>query len=244
MNTRLLPLANKIIKRLVAGGSSVDAAKELYDGKDYLEAYSHDTDINVESDPRSAIGGMWEELGRLQFKFLVDKGLQPHHKLLDIGCGSLRGGRYFIRYLQTGNYSGMDISSKAIEHGKQLVQQEALSDKNPRLLVSKNKDLKFREFAGETFDYVLAQSVFTHLKPEHIQECFENIGQIMHGHSVFYFTHFLSDEHKQISNKGFCFCQPLSFFESLAQQQGFKLRDCSDQYNHPRKQRMIELMKK
>lgn len=39
---------------------------------------------------REKVGGLWEQLGSLQFEYLVRNGLEPHHFLLDIGCGSLR----------------------------------------------------------------------------------------------------------------------------------------------------------
>jgi hypothetical protein len=41
---------------------------------------------------RNYVGGMWEEIGKLQFDFLVQQGLKPSHCFLDIGCGSFRGG--------------------------------------------------------------------------------------------------------------------------------------------------------
>ena len=41
---------------------------------------------------REVIGGMWEELGRLQKRFLIEQGLKPDHRFLDMGCGSLRAG--------------------------------------------------------------------------------------------------------------------------------------------------------
>jgi hypothetical protein len=50
----------------------------------------------------------WEDVGRMQFEFLLREGLQPHHHLLDIGCGSFRGGRFVIDYLQEGHYFGID----------------------------------------------------------------------------------------------------------------------------------------
>ncbi len=52
----------------------------------YLEAYRSYTDRRAYSDPKRAIGGRWEEIGRLQFDFLVAEGLMPAHTLLDIGC--------------------------------------------------------------------------------------------------------------------------------------------------------------
>jgi hypothetical protein len=34
---------------------------------------------------REAVGGLWDELGVLQFDFLLSKGLEAHHKVLDLG---------------------------------------------------------------------------------------------------------------------------------------------------------------
>jgi hypothetical protein len=67
---------------------------------------------------RDYIGGMWEEIGRLQFNFLRQQGLTPSHCLLDIGCGALRGGVHFITYLEPGHYLGLDKE-------KTLILQEA-----------------------------------------------------------------------------------------------------------------------
>src|SRR5947209_178803 len=48
---------------------------------------------------RTFVGGEWDTIGKLQFDFIVRQGLEPRHVLLDIGCGALRGGRFFIEYL-------------------------------------------------------------------------------------------------------------------------------------------------
>ena len=216
--------------------------KRLYAQKEYLDAYSEHTDIRVKQDPHSAIGGLWETMGQLQFSFLVKHGLEPHHTILDIGCGTLRGGRHFIKYLNPGKYTGTDISSAAIEYAKTLVRQEGLSDKQPRLILTESKELTFEEFTGETFDYLLAQSVFTHLKHEHIEECFKYVGTIMKENSVFFFTFFEADRFVQRSRKNFSY--PFSFFETLSLQYGFEAQNYSDDYNHPTGQRMVKLTKK
>ena len=69
---------------------------------------------------RRAVGGMWEELGRLQLDFLVGQGLRPDHYFLDVGCGSLRGGVHFIRYLEAGHYYGFDRSPERLEAGRDV----------------------------------------------------------------------------------------------------------------------------
>lgn len=51
---------------------------------------------------RGSVGGLWEEMGQRQLEFLVEQGLGPCDDLLDVGCGSLRGGVHFIRYLEQG----------------------------------------------------------------------------------------------------------------------------------------------
>jgi hypothetical protein len=42
------------------------------------------------------------------FGLLTTIGLRQNHKLVDIGCGSLRIGRLLIPYLNVGNYSGIE----------------------------------------------------------------------------------------------------------------------------------------
>lgn len=243
MIRKLLSLFNKVIRLPLV--KKIDDKREerrrkevltLYKEKGYLDAYSEHTDIRVKRNSKEAVGGMWEKVGKHQFDFLVNNGLLPHHRLLDIGCGTLRGGRHFIKYLSAEKYTGIDISTKAIEYSKHFVEREGLSEKEPRLLVSRNKDLRFKEFDGEVFDYLLAQSVFTHLKPEHIEECFRYITRIMNQDSVFFFTFFEGLEFKQTSLKDFQY--PFSFFKSIADKYGFNLKDCSEDYKHPRGQHM------
>jgi SAM-dependent methyltransferase len=205
------------------------------EGKAFLDAYSEDTDRRVGEDPHRAVGGMWDEIGQLQFDYLRTHGLLPHHRMLDIGCGTLRGGRLFIRYLDPGHYAGIDISPKALDFAKALIEAEGLQEKAPHLKLNTNKNLKFDEFAGEKFDYVLAQSVFTHLLPEHIEECFAHLRAIMNQGATFCFTFkdAPSFEHK----KDFTFAYPVAFFEELGIKNALVVTHHKD-YPHPRGQSM------
>src|SRR5215472_262077 len=69
---------------------------------------------------RECVGGLWEEVGQLQLDFLVAQGLMPHHRLLDIGCGSLRGGVKLIRYLCAGHYAGIDLHESLLNAGYEI----------------------------------------------------------------------------------------------------------------------------
>jgi len=66
---------------------------------------------------REYIGGLWDEVGSLQFNFLCAQGLRPEHRLLDIACGSLRLGVRAIPYLETGHYLGLDKESGLVAAG-------------------------------------------------------------------------------------------------------------------------------
>lgn len=199
-------------------------------GGDYLADYRRHTDARVRRDPKSAIGGMWDEIGKLQIDFLVSEGLKPSHTLLDIGSGTLRGGRHFIRYLNEGNYTGTEMSGEAIEAARKLVEREALSDKHPTLIHVSDGNLRFDGLP--TFDFVLAQSVFTHLPKPLIEECFANIGKIM---GRFYFT-FLDPRLHTDTAKDFAY--PFDYFAELGERNGLAVENVSGRYPHPRGQKM------
>ncbi len=121
---------------------------------------------------RDIVGGRWEETGRIQMTLLIEAGLQPHHSLLDIGCGSLRLGCKAIPYLDQGHYWGTDLSAELMAKGRQT----ELADPtrlNPDHLV---QDANFR-FPGipATIDYAIAFAVFTHLPLSHLHHALTNI---------------------------------------------------------------------
>src|SRR5208282_4584116 len=74
---------------------------------------------------REFVGGMWDEIGALQFEFLKEQGLAPGHRLVDIGCGCLRGGVHFVPYLQKGGYCGIDLNASLIEAGRKELLKNA-----------------------------------------------------------------------------------------------------------------------
>jgi hypothetical protein len=57
----------------------------------------------------------FDEMGRHQYQFLLEQGLQPFHVLCDIGCGSLRAGRYFLEYLDKDHYLGLEGEQQLVD---------------------------------------------------------------------------------------------------------------------------------
>ncbi len=100
---------------------------------------------------RAYIGGLWEEIGSLQFNFLLAKGLRPEHYLLDIACGSLRLGVKAIPYLEPGHYLGIEKESGLLAAGlTNELDQHVRAQKQPRLEISET--FEFERF-GQRVDF-------------------------------------------------------------------------------------------
>jgi ubiquinone/menaquinone biosynthesis C-methylase UbiE len=136
---------------------------------------------------RELVGGLWEVLGTLQFEFLVRRGLVPGHRLVDVGCGALRGGVHFVRFLDPGNYYGIDINASLIDGGRRELEWAGLADKAPHLRISDKFELGA---FGTTFDCALAVSVFTHLPMNHIVRCLVEVRKVLRPQARFYASYF------------------------------------------------------
>jgi SAM-dependent methyltransferase len=108
--------------------------------------------------------GFWNELQRYHLEILTRNGLKPEHKLLDVGCGPLLGGIAFIRYLNAGNYAGLDISPASVEAGEEQIKKYGLGAKKPRVFVS--SDFGEKELGSERFDFIWASQMLYYFNDE------------------------------------------------------------------------------
>lgn len=128
----------------------------------------------------------YDLLGALQFTLLTSAGLRADHKLVDIGCGSLRAGKMLIPYLNSGNYFGIDpnqwLIDEAIDHelGQSLVDLKA-----PRFNNSANFEIGL---FNEQFDFAIAQSIFSHASAVQIRTCLREVCQTLKPEGLFLAT--------------------------------------------------------
>jgi SAM-dependent methyltransferase len=135
---------------------------------------------------RRTIGNVpeWDYMGKIQLDYLVERGLKPEHYLLDVGCGPLRAGIHFIEYLETGHYAGVDQHADMLETAREVeLPKHGLASKQPHLLA--NQLFEFGEF-GMTFDYAMAQSVFTHITLNAIMRCLVEMSRVLKPGGRFY----------------------------------------------------------
>ena len=122
----------------------------------------------------------------MQFNLLTQMNLRENHSVLDIGCGSLRAGRLLIPYLLPKKYFGLEPEKWLIDDAiKNELGQDIIEIKKPSF--SYDKDFNFEVF-NEKFDYVLAQSIFSHAPEKAIQKCAIEAEKVMKLDSIFVAT--------------------------------------------------------
>lgn len=109
----------------------------------------------------------FERGGREQLIYLLTAGLNPDSKVVDLGCGVLRGGYWLIHFLDAGCYCGIEPHRERLEMGiNTILEPELLAAKRPRFDTNPYFDTSV---FGDKFDFFLAYSVWTHASNLQIQ---------------------------------------------------------------------------
>ncbi|GJM44807.1 MAG: hypothetical protein DHS20C21_16490 [Gemmatimonadota bacterium] len=129
------------------GPRTTGLALDLSPGDDHYRAYV--------GPPRD-----YDLVSAMVFNLLTCIGLRQHHRVLDIGCGSLRVGRLLIPYLNQENYVGVEPNQWLVEDG---IANEIGAD----LVKIKKPTFSFQASLAEfesplDLDYAVAQSIFSH----------------------------------------------------------------------------------
>lgn len=171
---------------------------------------------------------------------MVEQGLEPQHVLLDVACGSLRGGVRFIPYLEPGNYLGIEMHRRLVEAGVEHelgLKLNAL--KRPEFVVS--DQFEFQRFSKAP-DFAMAQSLFSHLTAADITLCLRNLRGVAKPNTRFYVTFFEVDRPQQnasTSDPRGKFLYTRDEMARFGAATGWSSRYIGD-WRHPRQQRMFE----
>lgn len=128
---------------------------------------------------------LWEMKRRFQIDFLRSVGLQPHHQLLDLGCGTLRGGIPLIAYLNPGQYAGVEVRRDVLDEGRQELAEAGLEAKTPQLVHCERLaalDL------GRRFDVAWAFQVLIHLEDGILDDAVAAVARHLDDGGVFFAT--------------------------------------------------------
>ena len=117
------------------------------------------------------IGGpvqQFENIGRAQLIVLLQEGLLPQSKVLDVGCGCLSGGYWMMRTLDPGCYFGIEPYVEMLQAGlDQIVEPDVLARAHPTF--DHNDTFDFGVFDTH-FDYIIARSIWSHASRMQIEK--------------------------------------------------------------------------
>jgi len=209
---------------------------------EFLRAFTPDPRFIKGKSHRHYIGGLWEQIGQLQFQFLLNRGLKASDYLLDIGCGSLRLGVKAIPYLDYGHYFGIDKEMGLISSGlRKEMSLELIRQKRPTFLISSGFEF---EKLDRRPDFAIAHSLFTHLPQDQITLCFVKLRPILKDDGVFYASFHVSARVPAILKaNGAHFSYTRKQICDFGTKNGFTARYIGG-WNHPRRQVMAEYRKR
>jgi SAM-dependent methyltransferase len=203
---------------------------------------------------RGRVGGHWEQVGKLQLDFMIEQGLKPDARFLDVGCGALRAGIRFVDYLDSGNYYGIDINESLLDAGYDIEMPEHLRPKLPReqLRCTDRFDCDF----GVEFDAAIAHSLFTHIPLNDIRLCLYRVAPHMKMGGRFFVTIFEAPAnfpldgvlHEDTKRKRAQYSERNDFWywpsdlEWAASFSPWRFRYIGD-WGHPRSQKMVEFVR-
>jgi SAM-dependent methyltransferase len=117
-------------------------------------------------------------------------GLRPDHRVLDIGCGIGRIARYLCGYIgESGSYEGFDVLSECIEWCRENITPAYPNFRftaTPLRNTYYTPDPELPDAASfrfpyddDSFDFVCANSVFTHLMPDVSQQYLKETARVL-----------------------------------------------------------------
>jgi ubiquinone/menaquinone biosynthesis C-methylase UbiE len=131
-------------------------------------------------------------------------GLQPNHRVLDVGCGMGRVAVPLTQYLgEKGSYEGFDIVKSAIKWCSQKIQSQHpnfgfthIDLKNDLYNLKTDREAKDFVFpyADNEFDLVFLTSVFTHMVLADVENYLEQIHRVLKPGGKCFATFFLMNE--------------------------------------------------
>ena len=162
---------------------SRDAARSLAPGSAHYSAYV-------------GPAGQWDFMGATQFRLLTALGLREDHRLLDLGCGSLRAGRLLIPYLNPGCYCGIEPNMWLVEDAITAeIGPETIARKKARF--SDSADFDAGGF-GVSFDFIVAQSIFSHAGPDMLFQALPRLAAVLAPGGLILATFLCSDLRPEI----------------------------------------------
>lgn len=160
---------------------------------------NHDADLGLNLKPgdnhyRAYVGPPkdYDLVSAMVFNLLTCIGLRQNHKVLDIGCGSLRNGRLLIPYLNKENYIGIEPNKWLVDDGITYeIGKDLVKIKKPTFSYSES----MKDFNQPlNIDYAFAQSIFSHTGLDLLDKWFLDVSYHLKEDGILLATFLIDDQ--------------------------------------------------
>jgi cyclopropane fatty-acyl-phospholipid synthase-like methyltransferase len=174
----------------------------------------------------------YDLIAAMTFGLLVSLGLRQQHRMLDIGCGSLRIGRLLIPYLNRSCYFGIEPNRWLVEDAIQKeVGESQIGIKQAQFLFA---DSAQKWIGSQYFDFALAHSIFSHAGTSLLDSWLRDTSQLLTSSGALLATFMIADSDTQERDWVYphCVYYTAKTMESAARRNGlnFQILD----WRHPR----------
>ena len=175
--------------------------------------YARLCEIRVDPKITTPLGGLnpfapsYDSLGQHFLNIFIEHaGLQPKHRVLEIGSGTGRIAKALSGFIDGGKYVGFDVNSYFVDWCKQNLQYPKFSygwydlqhdEFNP---AGKIDSTKFSfPYADNSFNIVCAIALFNHLQPDTVVQYIKEISRVLVNRGIFIGTFMLLNQQSQYS---------------------------------------------
>lgn len=177
-------------------------------------------------DAAPSVKGLYDiSVGEKYVDFLKVEGVKPDQKVLDFGCGYGRIAVPLIRYLDKGNYVGVDLSAERIRLAREYISVESLDEKEPTLSVAPPSN-KMDYLPAADFDVVWAHSVFAHMPVSDFRMCLTQLRTLLRPEGVLMGNYGFSERRMKTNLSAFFFTE--AEVREIVDEAGFVYGETSD----------------
>lgn len=162
---------------------------------------------------------------KVTFDRLIERGVEPSHYVVDLGCGTLRIGALLIDFLDPERYVGLDLDQRLLDVGREMLPAELVERKRPALWVVAPESLA--AVGALEPHWIFAKGVLQHVSPGELATFFGNIALMARDRTTIVIqTSKLLDTPRRLSSRSWA--HSLVDLEAQARKAGLSVREMPD----------------
>ena len=171
--------------------------------------------------------GYWVHQRDIQIKIFNHFKIKKRHRVLEVGTGVMRGGAPLIKYLNPGNFFGVEVSTERFELGRTVVKMLSLEHKRPNLI--RSSVFGCDVIKPESIDFLWSFQVVPHMEEVIVKDFVKAIARLLKPGGKALFTVRLVNEGPAFALRGAKWKEfPITnmsqaFLEELAAAEGLKM---------------------